>query len=97
MFINIIWNPTNFHSDLTMKQLNSKDACADSTWTPLNATSAKIKPLPCDGIWKKSPYGMNIFAKSSKDTAGMIDGFEIKLEFKDDDHFEEEFKNIKLL
>lgn len=89
------WNDSTFYSDFTVKQLNSKDACGNSSWTPVNSTEAKIKPLPCDGLWKVNPYGLELSAEISKDSADLIDGFNIEMAFTNDEHFEEEFKNVK--
>ncbi|EIV8508204.1 prepilin-type N-terminal cleavage/methylation domain-containing protein [Vibrio parahaemolyticus] len=90
------WNLSNFNSDFLAKQLNASGSkCGTTEWNPTNAVDTSFKTMPCDGLWKRMPYGLIPNASISEDSGRNIDQFNLVLSFKNDDHFEEEFTNVR--
>ncbi|XNJ88784.1 hypothetical protein AB6C47_018260 [Vibrio cyclitrophicus] len=95
------WKDAEVNNNLMMKQLNASSAtggCGTTEWSPTNAVESSFKSMPCNGLWERIPYGLNIDASIKPDASGVnIDKFDLLLSFADQESFEENFRNMKLM
>lgn len=94
------WTTEDLNSNLLAKQLNATNStgkgCGLTDWNPVNAVDSSFKSMQCDGLWQKTPYGLEANANLTTDSGGVnIDNFELVLSFTDDEHFKSEFKQVR--